>query len=68
MDVIEKGDEIKFDNQCYSRTQLLKWLNLNANNTLPHNRGVISNEDFKKRDFRGGLNKSKKSRSKKSRK
>jgi hypothetical protein len=62
LNIIEKGDEIKFDNQCYSRKNLAEWLKIS--NTLPHNRRELMFREFEARDIRGGLNK----RNKKSRK
>jgi len=61
-ETIVKGDEIKFDAQCYSRKALLKWFEIS--NTLPHNRRVISNWEFNHRDYRGGVKKRKTRRNK----
>ena len=64
LNIIEKGDEIKFDNQCYSRQNLKEWLKIS--NTLPHNRRELMFREFESRDIRGGLNKrNKKSKSRK---
>ena len=66
---IEKGDEIKFDGQCYSRKNLLKWLTSGqGKGTLPHNRRVLAVGEFTGRDIRGGLNKRKKKTTRKRRK
>jgi hypothetical protein len=58
--------------ECYSKTKLLEWFKVEMENNksprLPHNRRVITDDEFKARDFRGGLNKRKTTRNKKSRK
>ena len=66
LDIIEKGDEIKFDNVCYSRKNLIKWLKISY--TIPHSRRELMFREFEARDIRGGLNKRKTKRNKKSRK
>jgi hypothetical protein len=50
---IAQGDEIKFDNQCYSKRNLLDWLQ--KSKTLPHNRRNITENEFYERDYRGGV-------------